>query len=46
MHWKTIEDLGAHIRGHINLVRKLWNIDLESALHLAENLLVSFTGDK
>jgi hypothetical protein len=38
--------LGAHIRGHVNFIWKLWNIDFEAALDLAQDFLISFARDE
>lgn len=35
--------LGTHVTTHVNLIGKLWNINLEPRLNLVQNLLVGLT---
>lgn len=38
--------LGAHVGGHVNLIGEFGNVDLESRLNLAQNLLVLFAANE
>jgi hypothetical protein len=46
LHHATVSFLRGSIGGHVNLIRKFRNVDLESTLHLLQNPLVGLTRDE